>query len=83
MRIRALVHIAGEGFALAPGDETEQFSDDEAMRLVRKNAAALVDPSPAIETMVKVSDPATETRVDKSPLVPERLHGKGRKGKRG
>lgn len=83
MRIRALVHIAGPGFALGPGDETEHFADDEALRLVKKNAAVLVDPAPAIETAVKVPDPATETRVDKSPLVPERIHGRGRKGKRG
>lgn len=82
MKIRVLVHVAGEGFALTPGEETDRFSDDEAMRLVKKNAAVLVDPQPAIETAVEVPHPATETRVEKSPLVPERL-GVGRKGKRG
>lgn len=84
MRIRATVHIAGEGFALSPGDETDRFSDSEATRLCAKNAAVLVDPRPEIERAVEVPAPAAETRVDTSPLVPERLGtGKRRKGKMG
>lgn len=82
MRIRALVHIAGHGFSLAPGDTTDQFPEAEAMRLVAKNAAVLVDAAPAVETAVD-QPPAMETRVDPSPLVPERLGVRGRKGKRG
>lgn len=61
MRIRALVHIAGADFALGPGDETERFTDDEAMRLVKKNAAVMVSVDPPVETAV-VADPAIETR---------------------
>lgn len=61
MRIRALVHIAGADFALGPGDETDRFTDDEAMRLVKKNAAVLVSAAPHVETAI-VIDPAIETR---------------------
>lgn len=84
MRIRATVHIAGAGFSLAPGDETDIFPEAEAMRLVAKNAAVLVDAAPVIERAVEAPAPAMETRVDPSPLVPERLGiPKGKKGKRG
>ena len=74
MRIRALVHIAGAGFALAPGDETEIFSDADATRLVAKNAAVLVSASKPIEVAVEAA-PAMETR---APVFPV----KQRKGKK-
>lgn len=77
MRIRALVHIAGAGFALAPGDETEIFSDADATRLVAKNAAVLVVPKKPVEVAVEVV-PAIETRVD----VPASFPVKHRKGKK-
>jgi hypothetical protein len=67
MRIRALVHIAGAGVNLGPGDESDHFTDAEAMRLVAKNAAVLVDAGPKIERAVE-PQVAVETR--------------GRKGKR-
>lgn len=62
MRIRALVHIAGEGFALSPGDVTDRFSEAEAMRLVSKRAAVTVDP-PRIETAEAL--PPVEVAVEK------------------
>jgi len=61
MRIRALVHIAGANFHLGPGDETDRFPADEAMRLVKKNAAVLVDAGAPVETTDAV-DTALETR---------------------
>lgn len=83
MKIRALVHIAGEGFALGPGDITDRFPDAEAMRLVAKNAAVLVDPQPVIERAVEVPAVAVELRAELSPVVPEKLGTGKRKGKRG
>lgn len=77
MKIRALVHIAGNGFALAPGDETDQFPDADAMRLVAKNAAVLVDAGPKIEKAIEIV-PALEIR-DEPIRKPPRL----KKGKRG
>jgi hypothetical protein len=74
VRIRALVHIAGPGFNLGPGDETDQFPEDQAMRLVAKNAAVAVDVKPPVERAV-VEPTALETR-DEAPK-------RGRKGKRG
>lgn len=78
MRIRALVHIAGDGFAVGPGEEITSLSDADAMRLVAKNAAVLVDAGPKIERAV---DPqvAVETR-DEPAATPAK---RGRKGKRG
>lgn len=70
MRIRALVHIAGQGFALAPGDVTDRFTEAEALRLVAKRAAVAVDPAPQIERMV--DEPAAVE-----------IRGGKRKGKRG
>lgn len=84
MKIRALVHIAGDGFALAPGDVTDRFPDADATRLVAKNAAVLVDPAPFIERAVEVPAVATEIRTAPSPAVPDQIPShKGKKGKRG
>jgi hypothetical protein len=68
MRIRALVHIAGPGFNLGPGDETDEFPADQAMRLVAKNAAVAVEVAKPIERAVE---------------EPVALEKRGRKGKRG
>lgn len=75
MRIRALVHIAGDGFAVGPGEEITTLSDADAMRLVAKNAAVLVDAGPKVERAVE-PQVAVETR-DEAPAK------RGRKGKRG
>lgn len=77
LRIRALVHIAGANFAFAPGDETDHFTDAEALRLVAKNAAVMVDAAKPIETAVAFV-PAIEARVDD----PAPSHVKHRKGKK-
>ena len=61
MKIRALVHIAGEGLSLCPGDETDKFSDDLALKLVAKRAAVMVDAIPRVETAV-MENVRTETR---------------------
>lgn len=61
MRLRMLTSIAGEGFALYPGDETERFSGDEATRLVAAGFA------------VPVSDEIVERTV--KPAAPERRKG--------
>lgn len=80
MKIRALVHIAGTGFSLVPGDVTDQFPDADAMRLVAKNAAVVVEAAPETEKAVEFV-PALETRVVHTEAIrkPPRLH----KGKRG
>lgn len=64
MKIRALVHITGEGLVLGPGDETDKFSDDLALRLIAKRAAVMVEAIPAIE-MAVASNLKTETRKGK------------------
>jgi len=61
MKLRMLTSIAGDGYALHHGDETERFSGDEAMRLV---AAGLAVP---------VSDEVVERAV--KPAAPERRKG--------
>ncbi len=43
MLVRALVSIAGADFSLAPGDVTDRFSPEEAMRLVNSRAMELVE----------------------------------------
>lgn len=42
MRIRMLVSIAGADFALGANDETERFSDAEAVRLIESGSAVPV-----------------------------------------
>lgn len=43
-RLKMLVGYAGRDFSLAPGDETEQFSTQEARRLIEAEHAIKVDP---------------------------------------
>lgn len=62
MRLRMLTSIAGDGFALHHGDETERFSGDEATRLVAAGFA------------VPVSDEIVERAV--KAVAPERRKGK-------
>ncbi len=41
MKIKMLMSIAGAGFALARGDETERFSESEAINLIERGSAVL------------------------------------------
>lgn len=59
MKIRMLQSLAGSDFALAPGDETERFSDKEARRFITAGIAEAV--TGKVETADKKS-PGTETR---------------------
>ena len=43
-RLRMLVGYSGNNFSLAPGDETERFSDKEAKRLIAAEHAVKVAP---------------------------------------
>ena len=56
MRLRMLTSIAGEGFALHHGEETERFSDDEATRLVAAGFAVPVGKE-LVERAVKAAAP--------------------------
>jgi len=42
MKIRMLVSMAGVDFALAPGELTERFGDEEAVRLVQADYAVVI-----------------------------------------
>ncbi len=77
MRIRATVHIAGEGFALSPGDETDIFPEAEALRLVAKNAAVLVGSVKQVEIAVAVDPPSLETREEKTQTGRKPRRGRG------
>ncbi|HEY1071499.1 hypothetical protein [Brevundimonas sp.] len=59
MKIKMLTSLAGDDFALSPGDETDRFADDEAGRLIEAGFAA-----PAIEDKIEraVKKPAAEKR---------------------
>ena len=46
-RLRMLVGYSGSDFSLAPGDETERFTDKEAKRLIAAEHAVKVDPPKA------------------------------------
>ena len=61
MKLRMLVHVAGAGFDLAPGDVTERFSGEEARRLIVSGAAVAEGIAEPVETAVR-SAPARETR---------------------
>jgi hypothetical protein len=61
MLIRMTTSISGAGFDLHPGDETERFSEAEAMRLIAADYAVPVAEQ-RIERAVAV-EVATETRV--------------------
>lgn len=47
MKIRMLASMAGADFALSPGDETDRFGDDEALRII---AAGYATPVADVET---------------------------------
>ncbi len=59
MKIRMLVGMAGAGFSLSPGDETERFSAGETERLIAAGYAV-----PASEKKIEraVKQPAPEKR---------------------
>ena len=72
MKIKMMVSLAGADFALSPGEVTDRFGDEEAMRLVQADYAVVIAGA-AIETAVKL--PAAEIRNadadDKETLVAE------------
>lgn len=59
MKIKMLTSLAGDDFALAPGDETDRFEGDEAQRLIQSGYAV-----PVVEEKVEraVKKPAGEKR---------------------
>jgi hypothetical protein len=59
MKLKMSVYTAGTDFALAPGDVTDRFPDAEALRLIERGYATLVEEEP--ERAVKVR-PVAETR---------------------
>jgi hypothetical protein len=63
MKLKMSSYTAGSDFALAPGDVTDRFPDAEALRLIEKGYATLVEAEP--ERTVKVQ-PAAETRAPRS-----------------
>lgn len=62
MKLKMSVYTAGADFMLSPGDITDRFPGAEAMRLVDRGYAILVEDEP--ERAVKVR-PAAETRPKK------------------
>lgn len=59
MKLKMSTYTAGSDFVLAPGDVTDRFPDAEALRLIEKGYATLVEAEP--ERAIKVR-PAAETR---------------------
>lgn len=59
MKIKLLTGFAGADFSLSPGDETDRFSDGEAVRMIEAGYAVPVAGDEA-ETATK--PPAAETR---------------------
>lgn len=59
MKIRMLVSMAGADFALSVGDETERFSDGEAIRMIEAGYAV---PAPVGEIETTDAHPAQKTR---------------------
>lgn len=52
MKIRMLASMAGADFALSPGDETDRFGDDEALRIIVAGyAVPVVEKSAETATM--------------------------------
>lgn len=60
MKIKIIISLAGADFALAPGEETERFSDAEARNLIEAGYAVPVAAEKR-ETATKKA-PAKETR---------------------
>lgn len=61
MKLRILVSMAGADFTLSPGDVTERFPNDEAIRLIDAAYAVPADGTRDIERAIVV-DLKTETR---------------------
>lgn len=59
MKIKMLAGIAGAGFSLSPDEETERFSDSEAIRLIEAGFAIPVSEQ---KTERAVKQPAPEKR---------------------
>lgn len=59
MKLRMLTSIAGIDFSLSPGDETERFANDEAVRMI---AAGFAVPVAEIAIERAVQAPAPEKR---------------------
>lgn len=59
MKIKMLAGIAGTGFSLSPDDETERFSESEAIRLIDAGFAVPVSEQ---KTERAVKQPAPEKR---------------------
>lgn len=59
MKIRMLVSVAGVDFALAPGEVTERFGDEDAVRLVQADFAVVI----AGDTEAAVQVPMGEVRI--------------------
>lgn len=59
MKIRMLTGIVGVGFSLAPGEDTERFSNNEAIRMIERGIAV-----PTAETTIETTtlEPVTEKR---------------------
>ena len=59
MKIRMLTGIAGVGFSLAPDEETERFTNAEAIRMIERGIAI-----PVSETTIETTtlEPVTEKR---------------------
>lgn len=53
MNIRMLVSIAGTDFDLRPGDETDRFGEDEAIRMVAAGYAVPAVEQRQFETTVR------------------------------
>lgn len=71
MRIKVLICYAGADFTVNAGEETERFSDAEAVRMIENGTAVPV--APRIERAVK---PVQETR---GPTEGGRSGGKGKR----
>lgn len=64
MKLKMSVHTAGSDFALAPGDVTDRFPDQEALRLIERGYATLVEKKPerAVKVRADVETRATNGR---------------------
>lgn len=51
MKIRMLVSVAGDGFALSPGEVTERFGDEDAARLVQADYAVVIASDTALAAL--------------------------------
>lgn len=66
MRLRMLVHTAGAGFDLAPGDVTEIFSGAEADAMLSRGYAV---PDDSVPVERAVAAPAEKRRRGRPPKV--------------